>query len=163
MAQPHQPQALYLLGIATKNLKTRIGPLDNMPTYSEKKRAEFALASAPENVALATALRSGDEGDESSGKSLVKDLILASRCLSSIRYLNPCLPNSSAIRYGDAVDIIYNYTDVALRLEFRMNRDMTCSGSLCSCKGVLKLQNRYSASRICRLVEFPRLLLQLGI
>ena len=60
-AQPHLPQALYLLDIATRSLKTRLG---NMPTYSKKKGIEFALASAAENVALATALGFSDKGDE---------------------------------------------------------------------------------------------------
>ena len=95
-----------------------------MPTHSEKKRTEFALASTAENIALATALGSGDEGDESSGMSLVENLTLAGGYLSSIRYLNPRPPNSSAGRHGDALDIIYSYTDAALRPEFRTNRDV---------------------------------------
>ena len=122
--QPHLPYALYLLDIATKGSKTRLGPLDNMPTHSEKKRTEFALASTAENIALATALGSGDEGDESSGMSLVENLTLAGGYLSSIRYFNPRPPNSSAGRHGDALDIIYNYTDAAFRSEFRVNRDV---------------------------------------
>ena len=69
-----------------------------MPTHSEKKRTEFSLASAAENVDLATALGSCDEGDESSGMSLVENLTLAGEYLSSIRYLNPRPPNSSAGR-----------------------------------------------------------------
>ena len=60
-----------LLDIATKT------KLDQaMPTHSEKKRTEFALASAAENVGLATAFGSADEGDESSGMSLVENLTL---------------------------------------------------------------------------------------
>ena len=47
-----------------------------MPTHSEEKRTEFALASAAENVGLATALGSGTEGDELSGMSLVENLTL---------------------------------------------------------------------------------------
>ena len=94
-----------------------------MPTHSEKKKTEFALSSAAENVALAIALGSGDEGNELSGMGLVESLVLADGYLSSIRYLNLRPPNYSASRHGDALDIIYNYTDAALRSEFRMNRN----------------------------------------
>ena len=121
-AQPHLPHALYLLDLATKSLKTR---LDNMPTHSERGGTEFALTSTAENVALATALGSGNEGDESSGMSLVENLALAGGYISSIRYLNPLPPNSSAGCHGNALDnIIYNYTNAAFRSEFRMNRDV---------------------------------------
>ena len=115
-AQPHLPHSLYLLGLATKSLKTRLG---KMPTHSEKKMTEFALASTAENVALAIAVGSGDGGDESSGMSLVENLVLAGGYLSSIRYPNPRPPYSSAGRHGGALgNIIYNYTDAAFRSEF---------------------------------------------
>ena len=101
--QLHLPHALHLLDIATKSSKTQPDALDNMPTYSKKKRTEFALASTAENVALATALGFSDEGDELSGMSLVENLTLvAGGYLSSIRYLNPRPPNRSAGHHGDA-------------------------------------------------------------
>ena len=89
----------------------------SMPTLFdfEKKRTEFSLASTAENAALATALGSGDEGGESSGMSLVESLILAGGYLWSIRRLDPRPPNSSTGRYGDALDIIYNYTVAAAK------------------------------------------------
>ena len=132
-----------------------------MPTHSEKKRTEFALASTAENIALATALGPGDEGDESSGMSLVENLTLAGGYLSSIRYLNPRPPNSSTGRHGDALDnIIYDCTDAPLRPEFRTNRDVFW-------KLVQLLEEKCmesgANSRICSLVESPHLSLQLCI
>ena len=106
-----------------------------MPTHSEKKKTEFTLSSAAENVALAIALGSGDEGNELSGMGLVESLVLADGYLPSIRYLNLRPPNYSASRHGDALDIIYNYTDAALRSEFRMNRMRFGSLGSCSRKG----------------------------
>ena len=132
-----------------------------MPTHSEKKRTEFALASTAENIALATALGSGDEGDESSGMSLVENLTLAGGYLSSICHLNPRPPNSSAGHHGDALDILYNYTDAAFRSEFRMNRDVFWK--LVQLLEERYMEKQYKQSRICKLVESPLLSLQLSI